>query len=68
MIEDATQTASGLYYTILEEGQGDTPYPGQKVKVHYTGYFIDGKQFDSSIGKKSYRIYAWCKTNYSRLG
>ena len=51
MIEDATQTASGLYYTILEEGQGDTPYPGQKVKVHYTGYFIDGKQFDSSIGK-----------------
>ena len=51
IIENANQTASGLYYTILEEGQGDTPYPGQKVKVHYTGYFIDGKQFDSSIGK-----------------
>ena len=50
-IKGATKTESGLYYLITKEGEGDTPYPGQKVRVHYTGYFLNGTQFDSSIGK-----------------
>jgi len=43
-----TITPSGLAYKVLNEGQGASPETGQKVKVHYTGYFTDGKKFDSS--------------------
>ena len=50
--EGTTQTDSGLRYIITQDGTGDTPYPGQAVRVHYTGYFLDGKQFDSSIDKE----------------
>lgn len=41
-------TTSGLYYIEKEKGDGPSPLPGKKVTVHYMGYFIDGKIFDSS--------------------
>lgn len=42
---------SGIYYTIHEEGNGDTPSKGDTVSVHYTGKFMDGKVFDSSVSR-----------------
>jgi peptidyl-prolyl cis-trans isomerase A (cyclophilin A) len=42
-------TPSGLRYIIIEEGTGKTPTATSNVKVHYTGSFIDGKVFDSSV-------------------
>jgi len=45
----AEQTASGLYYKVMEEGDGPKPEAGQKVKVHYAGYLPSGKMFDTSI-------------------
>ena len=42
------KTASGLEYTDVVVGQGRTPKPGQTVVVHYTGWLMDGKKFDSS--------------------
>jgi len=42
-------TASGLRYIVLQEGTGATPTATSNVKVHYTGKFIDGKVFDSSV-------------------
>ena len=50
-IAGAIKTKSGLHYIIIQEGMGDTPYPGQTVKVHYSGFLLDGSKFDSSIGK-----------------
>jgi FKBP-type peptidyl-prolyl cis-trans isomerase FkpA len=44
----ARKTASGLYYVPLTEGSGASPAAGDNVKVHYTGKFLDGKEFDSS--------------------
>lgn len=41
-------TESGLQYTILNEGKGDKPKATDKVKVHYKGTLLDGKEFDSS--------------------
>jgi FKBP-type peptidyl-prolyl cis-trans isomerase len=44
-------TESGLYVLITEEGTGDKPEKGQKVKVHYTGTLLNGKKFDSSLDR-----------------
>lgn len=48
---DSKVTDSGIYYTILEEGDGASPTKGATVSVHYTGKFMDGKVFDSSISR-----------------
>ncbi len=44
----ATKTASGLYYTVEEEGKGEKVKAGEAVNVNYTGMFMDGKKFDSN--------------------
>lgn len=47
--ENAASTASGLKYIVLQEGTGNKPVATSNVKVHYTGMFLDGKIFDSSV-------------------
>ncbi|MCB9683594.1 MAG: FKBP-type peptidyl-prolyl cis-trans isomerase [Alphaproteobacteria bacterium] len=32
----------------VEVGTGPTAAPGHRVSVHYTGWLVDGKKFDSS--------------------
>jgi len=49
MSGDIQETPSGLKYIVIEEGEGDKPTNGKKVKVHYTGKLEDGSVFDSSI-------------------
>ncbi len=44
----ATVTPSGLVYRSLKDGTGASPTATDKVKVHYRGTFLDGKEFDSS--------------------
>ncbi len=45
---DTVTTASGLKYIIIN-GSGDKPtVPGMVAIVHYDGYLLDGKKFDSS--------------------
>ena len=48
---DYEKTKSGLEYCDLKVGDGASPHPGQQVKVHYTGWLTNGKQFDSSVAK-----------------
>ncbi len=46
------KTASGLMYVILQDGAGDRmPQPTDTVEVHYTGWLLDGKKFDSSVDR-----------------
>ena len=44
-------TASGLQYTEIVAGTGETPKPGDIVSVHYTGTLTNGVVFDSSYGR-----------------
>lgn len=44
-----TTTPSGLRYTDIETGSGETATgAGQTIIVHYTGWLEDGTRFDSS--------------------
>ena len=44
-------TPSGLQYIDLVVGDGESPKPGQQVKVHYTGTLENGTKFDSSVDR-----------------
>ena len=43
-----TTSSSGLKYEDLAVGEGEQAKAGQTVTVHYTGWLVDGKKFDSS--------------------
>ena len=45
----ATKTKSGLIYSEIKAGKGDSPKATDKVKVHYHGTLTDGTVFDSSV-------------------
>ena len=47
--EGVTETASGLQYMVVKEGDGDIPKDTSTVSVHYTGTLLDGTVFDSSV-------------------
>lgn len=48
---DTVTTSTGLKYLIMTEGAGDSPKTGDMVTVHYSGWFTDGKKFDSSVDR-----------------
>jgi FKBP-type peptidyl-prolyl cis-trans isomerase len=46
--DGVTETASGLQYVVLEQGDGPSPAATDRVTVHYEGTLLDGTVFDSS--------------------
>lgn len=44
-------TPSGLKYQDMVVGTGPMPKVGQTVVVHYTGWLVSGKKFDSSVDR-----------------
>jgi FKBP-type peptidyl-prolyl cis-trans isomerase len=49
--EGVKTTASGLQYQILTPAEGPKPKATDSVTVHYQGFLLDGKKFDSSIDR-----------------
>lgn len=43
------KTESGIYYEIITKGEGAIPTAEDMVECHYTGTFINGDVFDSSV-------------------
>ena len=50
-VANAQHTESGLYYVILQTGEGEPLVTGKKVGVHYLGKLLDGTKFDSSYDR-----------------
>ena len=46
--EGVKTLGSGMQYKVVQTGEGPIPTASDKVRVHYKGTFIDGKEFDSS--------------------
>lgn len=50
---DVDTTNLGSYYIVNKTGTGDFPQSGDTVKLIYTGFFLDGSVFDSSINQNN---------------
>jgi len=51
-----TLKQSGLYYLDVTAGTGDQPVAGDSALVFYTGYLLDGTEFDSNEGDPAYKF------------
>lgn len=49
--ENVKETASGLQYIVIKEGEGKQPTAESEVTVHYTGKLLNGTVFDSSVNR-----------------
>ncbi|RAV30599.1 peptidylprolyl isomerase [Sinomicrobium soli] len=61
LTEGFEQTGSGLWYKVLEKGEGEKAEKGKEVSVHYEGMLTDGTVFDSSFRRNqpiSFRLGA----------
>ena len=52
-------TGTGLKYQDVLVGKGPQPKPGDDILVNYTGRFLDGKVFDSSLspGRSPFELH-----------
>jgi FKBP-type peptidyl-prolyl cis-trans isomerase len=50
---------SGIYYLPLKQGSGELPETGDKVKVNYTGAFLNGKVFESTYDRGQPLEFSW---------
>jgi FKBP-type peptidyl-prolyl cis-trans isomerase FkpA len=50
---NATRQPDGFFYIPLVEGKGARADSGRIVTVNYSGYFMDGRQFDAAGGTKA---------------
>lgn len=49
--QKVVKTPSGLQYYDISPGKGPSPANGNEVTVHYTGWLLNKKKFDSSLDR-----------------
>lgn len=47
--DSVVSTSTGLQYKVIKEGTGISPNLTDSVTVHFTGRFLDGRVFESSV-------------------
>jgi FKBP-type peptidyl-prolyl cis-trans isomerase FkpA len=53
---NVTEHASGLFYEIIQEGNGEHPSPQANVTVRYKGYLTSGNVFDETTGTQTQKF------------
>jgi FKBP-type peptidyl-prolyl cis-trans isomerase len=53
---DPVKTKDGLEYWDIKVGTGPEVTKGSTATVNYTGWLTNGKQFDSSVGKRPFPV------------
>ncbi len=48
---EASPLDNGMYYIEIKKGSGDSPQQGQTCIMNYTGTFLNGDIFDTSVGR-----------------
>ncbi len=48
---NAIQANKGYFFVTTTEGEGDYPSDDSKVSIHFTGSFIDGEQFYTTVDR-----------------
>ncbi|ACA88706.1 FKBP-type peptidyl-prolyl cis-trans isomerase [Shewanella woodyi] len=56
--DGVNETASGLQYEVISEGEGRKPNPQDVVTVHYKGFLVDGTPFDDSYERNEPNRFA----------
>jgi FKBP-type peptidyl-prolyl cis-trans isomerase FklB len=46
--EGVQELPGGMQYQVLKEGAGPKPQKNSRIKAHYKGSLLNGKEFDSS--------------------
>lgn len=47
--EGVKELPGGIQYIVIKEGNGESPLASDRVKAHYKGTLLDGKEFDNSF-------------------
>lgn len=47
--EGVKELPGGIQYIVIKEGNGESPLITDRVKAHYKGTLLDGKEFDNSF-------------------
>ncbi len=55
--EGVKTLASGLQYKVITPGTGDSPDLNDKVKCHYRGSLLNGREFDSSYQRNEPAVF-----------
>jgi len=50
------RTPSGVSYVLTKKGKGENANAGDELEVTYEGYLLDGKPFDATKGKETYKF------------
>ncbi|MCG8454061.1 MAG: FKBP-type peptidyl-prolyl cis-trans isomerase [Spirochaetales bacterium] len=49
--EGLEKSPTGIYYSVENSGEGSSPKNNDRVSMHYTGRFLNGQIFDSSVNR-----------------
>ena len=61
-ITEVFETDSGVFYKKTENGTGETPINGDRVKIKYVAKYFDGTEFSKTVTDKTFNFIVGSET------